>query len=306
MPEPIAYCNGRYVPLSSLVVPIYDTGFLQGATVAEVLRTFAGRLFRLDRHLARLAHSLEIVGVRLPIEFAELAVVAERLAADNHRLLASGDDISLTIFVTPGPYPGIAPRDVKMGPTLCVYARPLAFGHWAEKYMRGESLVVSKHVQVPRESWPPELKCRSRMHYYLADREAESIEPGARAVLLDESGYVCEATTANVLACFEGQGIVSPPHEKILPGVSAAMIAELAAQLGIAHTERDLTPADMSRASEILLTSTSPCVLPVVRWNGQPVGSGGPGEIYRSLLAAWSQSVGVDIPAQASQFAARS
>jgi branched-subunit amino acid aminotransferase/4-amino-4-deoxychorismate lyase len=306
MPEPLAYWNGRYVPLSSLAVPIYDTGFLLGATVAEVLRTFAGRLFRLERHLARLAHSLEIVDVRLPIDFAELSSVAERLAAENHRLLAPGDDLSLTIFVTPGPYPGIAPADVPLEPTLCVYTRPLAFGHWAEKYERGESLVVSRHVQVPRASWPPELKCRSRMHYYLADREAASIEPGARAVLLDESGHVCEATTANVLACFEGEGIVSPPHEKILPGVSAAMIAELAGGLRIPYSERDLTPADMSRASEMLITSTSPCVLPVVRFAGKPIGTSVPGKTYRALLAAWSQSVSVDIAAQASQFAARS
>jgi branched-chain amino acid aminotransferase len=305
MPQPVAYWNGQFVPLAAVSVPIYDSGFLLGTTVAEVLRTFAGRLFRLDQHLARLAHSLEIVGVRLPIEFAQVAEIAERVAAENHRLLASGDDLALTIFVTPGPYPGIAPPDAPPTPTLCVHTRPLAFSHWAEKYEHGEALVVSQHMQASRKCWPPELKCRSRMHYYLADREANEIEPGARAVLLDETGFVCEATTANVLACFEREGIVSPPHDKILPGVSAAMVAELATSLGIGYAERDLTPADMSRATEILLTSTSPCVLPVVRFAGRRIGDGLPGNTYRRLLDAWGNAVGIDIAAQANQFAER-
>ena len=41
-----------------------DVGFILGATVAEQLRTFAGQIFHLDDHLARLAQSLEIVGLR--------------------------------------------------------------------------------------------------------------------------------------------------------------------------------------------------------------------------------------------------
>ncbi|MEX0586244.1 MAG: aminotransferase class IV, partial [Pirellulales bacterium] len=199
----------------------------------------------------------------------------------------------------------VAPPDAPPGPTLCVHTRPLAFASWADKYERGESLVPSQHVQVPPRAWPPELKCRSRMHYYLADREANAIEPGARAILLDEAGFVCETTTANVLAYFRGEGIVSPRHEKILPGVSAATIGELASTLGIGQSERDLTLADMGGADEILMTSTSPCVLPVVRFASRPVGDGRPGPIYRKLLAAWGQEVGVDIATQAAQFAAR-
>ena len=50
-------------PRSQLAVPVYDAGFVQGVTVAEQLRTFGGRLFRLPQHLERLQHSLEIVGV---------------------------------------------------------------------------------------------------------------------------------------------------------------------------------------------------------------------------------------------------
>jgi branched-subunit amino acid aminotransferase/4-amino-4-deoxychorismate lyase len=305
MTEPRAYLCGQFLPLSAVSVPIYDGGFLQGTTVAEVLRTFRGRLFRLDKHLDRLRRSLAIVDIEPGVQIAELGRVAERLAAENRTLLAPGDDLALTIFVTPGPNADLAPPDAPDRPLVCVHTRPLSFEKFAAKYEDGDALVISSVPQVSARCWPPELKCRSRMHYYLADRQARRIDPEARALLLDEDGMVCEATTANVVAYFAGEGVVSPPHGKILPGISVAMIADLCRALGIAFVERDLSPSQIERADEILLCSTSPCVLPVVRLNGKPVGAGRPGPIFGRLLAAWGDEVGVDIAAQARQFSRR-
>src|SRR5438093_731380 len=109
MSEAQAFINGRYLPVSQAVLPIYDLGFVQGTTVAEQLRTFSGKLFRLDDHLARLAHSLEVVGVDPGLSAAELRGIAEELAGRNHALLEPGDDLNLIIFVTPGGYPAMAP-----------------------------------------------------------------------------------------------------------------------------------------------------------------------------------------------------
>src|SRR5690242_10164996 len=99
MPEPIAYLNGEWIPASQAVIPVTDAGFMQGVTVAEQLRTFGGQLFELPRHLARLQRSLKIIGVDLPISAAELADRANELAARNHGLLQSGDDLGLSMFV---------------------------------------------------------------------------------------------------------------------------------------------------------------------------------------------------------------
>ncbi len=51
----------------------------------------------------------------------------------------------------------------------------------------------------------------------------------------------------------------------------------------------------MAAADEVLLTSTSMCVLPVTRFNGRPIGAGRPGKVFGDLLAAWSRLAGVDI-----------
>lgn len=300
----LAYHNGRYVPYASVQIAPGDGGFVQGTTVAEQLRTFQGRLYRLDEHLARLERSLRIVDVDPGLSRDAWRTIAETLVGVNHSRLEPGDDLGLSIFVTPGSYGGFtAGRQGE--PTVCVATQPVAFSQFAALYSHGQPLIVSDVRQVPGDCWPAELKCRSRMHYYLADVAARRVDPHARAVLLDHAGDVCEASTANLVAYFDREGLVSPPREKILPGVSVAALAELAQQEQIRFAERPLRVDDLFRADEILLTSTSPCLVPVTRLDGRPIGAGQPGPIFRQLLAAWSRWVGVDIQAQAERFARR-
>ena len=133
------------------------------------------------------------------------------------------------------------------------------------------------------------------MHYYLADREAAARQPGARAILLDQDGFVAESTTANVVVYRPEEGLISPPQERILAGVSLGVLKELAVVLNIPFAMRPLRVDEFTAAQEALLTSTSICVLPIVACDGKPIGNGVPGPIYRRLLAAWSQLVGVDV-----------
>ncbi len=105
MREPLAYFDGRWIPASQAVISPTDAGFVQGSTVAEQLRTFGGKIFRLAEHLARLRHSLAIIGVDAGMDQEELARIALELVEHNHQLPEDGDDLGLSIFVTPGEYP---------------------------------------------------------------------------------------------------------------------------------------------------------------------------------------------------------
>jgi branched-chain amino acid aminotransferase len=303
--EPVAYLNGQYVPLSQATVGVFDVGFIQGVTIAEQLRTFGGKMFRLEAHLQRLARSLAIVGINLPHPVAELGRIAEELVQRNRQFLDPGDDLGVTMFVTPGMSTAYSVAAQHAGPTVCLHTQPLAFGQWADKYRTGDSLAVTDVVQVPANCWPRELKCRSRMHYYLADQQARHIAPGARALLLDEGGLVTEASTANVVIYTAADGLISPPQEQILPGVSVAVLQELASKLGIPFIHRAMTVADVADANEVLLCSTSPCVWSVTHLNAQPITDGKPGPICQRLRTAWSELVGIDIEAQAKKFSKR-
>ena len=293
-----AFLNGTMIPASAMQIAPTDAGFVLGVTVAEQLRTFGGELFRLEDHLLRLSHSLSVVGVCPDMDVHRLAVTARELVAHNWALLGPNEELGLSMFVTPGAYATFAPHGPAR-PTVGMHTYRLPFALWAEKYRTGQPLVTASVRQVPADCWPADLKCRSRMHYYLADREATAREPGARALLLDLDGRVSEASTANVLVFRRDEGLLSPPLHRILHGISLDVAFRLASQLGIRTGFRDLTPAEVAGADEVLLSSTSPCLLPVTRLDGRPIGTGKPGEVFQSLIAAWSKLVGVDIMDQA-------
>lgn len=303
--EPIAFFNGEFLPQSRLALSVVDAGFVLGATVTEQLRTFRGKIFEIEEHFRRLRHSLETIGLDAAAITSRLMEAADRVAGHNHRLLAPGDDLGVSVFVTPGRYLAYSgPGPVT--PTLCVHTYPLPFFLWADKYRKGQSLVIPETRQVPQRCWPAHLKCRSRMHYYLADRQADAREPGARALLLDLDDFVTETSTANVVIYSHQRGLESPPDERTLPGISLRYLIRLAEEAEIPLHRRDLTAEDLRHADEIFLTSTPLCMIPVTRFNGQPVGDGKPGPIFRTLLEAWSRSVGMDIEGQATAFAERS
>lgn len=304
MSDNLAFVNGQFVPAADARLPVQDAGFMQGVTVAEQMRTFGGKLFRLDEHVERLARSLAIVEVSLPLSLDEIKAAAAQLVAHNHNWLDPDDDLGLSMFVTPGLYATFAGSGPSR-PFVCLHTYPIAFSLFAEKYEKGESLVVPNIRQVPAECWPSELKCRSRMHYFLADREAKRIDPGSRALLLDMAGNISEASTASVFIYRKGLGLAAPPKEKILPGISLSVVKELAASLDLPFVHRDLTVEDLAQADEVMLCSTSPCLLPVVRFQQQPIADGKPGMTYRKLLDGWITMIGLNFPAQARQFAKR-
>lgn len=300
----VAWIDGRFVPAAEAVIPVGDAGFVLGTTVTEQLRTFAGRLFRPEDHAARFRHSADLVGT-LPLPpldtiFSAAGIVAARC----HAALAAptGGDLGVIVLATPGDLP--AQHGGRAGtPRVVIHAFPLAFRSWARAYDAGVSLRTVSIEQVPGASWPLALKCRSRMHYHLADREAHATEPGARALLRHADGRVSETSTANVAIVRRGE-ILTPPEGEALAGISLAHTRALAAEERLPWREATLRADDLAAADEILLTSTPNCLLPVTRFDGRPVADGRPGPVYRRLLAAWNRSTGLDVAAQARACAA--
>lgn len=299
MSSSVAYLNGTWIPANQLSVAADDLGFQMGVTLTERLRTFGGHPYRIAEHFARLRHSLEIVGWDAGSLCSEASAAVEEFMIRNTSYVTEGDDWNIIVFLTPGKTADAAK------PTVCVHGHPLPFQQWAHQYVQGISGMIADARQVPSDCWPPELKCRSRMHYYLAERQVQRANPEARAILLDQEGYVGEGSTANIIAYYPGRGLVTPRRDKVLPGVSQQVVFEFAESLGIAHQESDLLPAELAKADEVFFASTSICLLPFVRLDELPIGTGQPGIIYDRLLGAWSDQVGLDIAAQAQKFAIR-
>jgi branched-chain amino acid aminotransferase len=305
--EPLVYLNGTLLPASQARLAIYDAGVVLGATVTEMTRTFHKRPWRLEEHLARLFRSLRYTRMDIGLAPQRLAAISQELVAHNAGLVDRDDELGLIHFVTAGEYPtyaGMAGRAARTSPTVCVHTFPMPFELWAAKMRDGAHLVTPSIRHVPPQCYDPKMKYRSRMHYYLADQEARLVDPDASALLLDLSGNVTETGGANFLIV-RGGTIESPTTVNTLPGISRQMVIELAGKLGIPFVERDLQVFDVVNADEALTTSTPYCLMPVTRINGLPIGDGRPGPMFRRLLAAWSEAVGLDIERQILEGASR-
>ena len=293
----IAWLNGAWISGDDLSIPVGDAGFVLGATVTEQLRTFGGRLFLADQHAARFRDSLACAGIDPGLPLEAIFAAAETVASHNHARGHRHDDLGVIVFATPGNLPS-QHRGRSSQPRVAIHSFPLAFSTWSNAYRNGITLRSVSICQVPDACWPLQMKCRSRMHYVLADTMAKSLEPGARAVLCHADGRVSETSTANIAIVQRGM-IITPPSTDALAGVSLHYLKQLSASLGIVWREHSLRSEDLASADEILLTSTPNCLLPATRLDGRPIGSGQPGPIAQQLLAAWSGSVGLDIVRQA-------
>lgn len=306
MTEPLAFLNGDYVPLSAAQLSVFDMGIVHGAAVTENVRTFHLRPFRLDTHLERLFHSLRYVGFQPPQGREELAAIVDRLIAHNGRLIPAGHELGVILFVTAGTHVGYVglTGGVPDAPTVCVHTFPLPFELWADRYQTGVPLVTPGVRQIPADCIDPRVKSRSRLHWFLADRQARRVDPQAIPLVLDHAGRLTETSAGNIFIV-RGETLLTPPAQVSLGGVSQATAGELARRLGRNVIEAELTLFDALTADELLVTSTPYCILPATRVNGQSVGDGRPGPTFAALIAAWNDLVGLDIIVQSQTGAAQ-
>ena len=302
MKTPLAYLNGRFVPFADAALPLHDAGFVSGATVVDNARTFRHTLFRWPDHLERFRRDCATCYVPLEATDDQLTATAEELVAHNAKLLPPGGELQLVTFATPGPL-GFYLGDAANGPpTLGMVTYPLPFARYRPFFTDGVTLaIVGSHASRDETILPPTVKHRSRMLWHVADHKARARtgNPAALALLYHE-GDVTETSLANFLVVSEGV-VISPPRNTVLDGISLRVTRELCAALHIPFVESPIVlGSDLNRASEVMLTGTGFCVAGVRElvesFGPKPIGW--PGPVFRRLLAAWSDLVGVDVERQ--------
>lgn len=300
MTEPLVYLREGFVPASQAKLNIYDLGIVLGATLTEMTRTFHHRPWRAEDHVARLYRSLKYAGIAVPQSPEEMLARTLELAGANARLIGPDEDLGIVHFVTPGEnalYAGSAGGGGPMRPTVCIHSFPLRFEGWRHLFTDGAHVVTPSIRHIPPQCLEPKMKNRSRLHWFLADREARTVDPRAIPLLLDLDGNVTECAGSN-LVIVQGATIVSPTRRNILWGVSLETVRELAPTVGMTFVERDFQPFDVVNADEAWLTTTPYCLAPCTRINQLPIGDGRPGPRFRALIGAWSERVGLDIEGQ--------
>jgi branched-chain amino acid aminotransferase len=294
----IAYFNGNYVPEGEVKVPWRDRSFIYGDGCFDMTRTFNGEPFRVKEHIDRFYRSLAYLRIDIPVKAAEMIEITHEVVRRNKHLLAKGDDFWVGQRVSRGVSAVGDEGWDHTGPSIIVDCQPLPFKARAEHYRDGIRVIVPSNRRTAPAMLSPRVKTHNYLNMIVADQEVKSRDPGAWAVLLDENGSLAEGMGSNIFTVKDGR-MFTPQGRYVLEGVSRMTVLELADELGISVTERDLDLYDTYTADEVFLTSTSLCICPVVSVNGATIGDGKvPGPITRRLTDAYSKMVGVDIAGQ--------
>jgi branched-chain amino acid aminotransferase len=291
MTEPWAFVDGDFVPFSQMALPLDDAGVVFGVIVTDLARTFGNRLYRWPEHLARFRASCRAVHIEPRFDDDVLTGAAHELVRRNAK---PGGEQCLVVYATPGRLGhfrgagGIGPA------TLGMHTYPLPWDRYRDLVEQGAVLRVPGVRQLPATSVPPTVKARSRLHWWLADREVATRDPAAKALLLDEAGHVTETAIANFLIV-RGDHVISPRRGAVLAGISLGVVRELCGSVGLAFEERDRTLAECLDADEALLTGTAFSIAGVRRLDDRTYPF--PGRTLGRLVEAWTRAVGADIHA---------
>lgn len=263
----IYYIDGEYIEAQAACLPVDDLSILRGFGVFDFLRTYGGRPFHLEDHLARLKRSAELIGLGLGRPLAEIAdIVGETLRRNGHA------EANIRIVVTGGSSPDCFLPAGR--PRLLVLVTPLTPlpATWQQD---GVGIVT-----IPYSRYLPNAKSINYIPAIHAMQDARR-QGAVEALYVKPDGRVTEFTTSNLFAVI-GSHLLTPATD-LLPGITRQVVLgldlPLPAQIG------DLTLEALHGADEVFLTSSTKEVVPVVRIDRRPVADGRPGKWTREVMA---------------------
>jgi D-alanine transaminase len=271
MDDPLVYLNGAMTPLSEARIPVLDRGFIFGDGVYEVIPIYHRKPFRAEQHMARLFRSLAAVGIVNPHSKEQwlnlIGQVTDAYAAEDQlvymqvtrgvakRTHAFPKDAVPTVFIMTGPMP--PPRSTGVACTSMEDQR------WLHCDIKSISLLGSVLAA-----------------QYAAEHDAAD-------TIQFRDGFLTEGASSNVWIVKDGKLLGSLKDNLVLEGIRYGFVEELCAAKGIAFEARRIARAEVFAADEVLLTSAAKEVLAVVTIDGQTIGKGEPGPIYKQVYAAY-------------------
>ncbi len=277
----IVYLNGTLIPRNQAVISVMDYGFLYGYGLFETVRAYRGQVFLLDRHLERLSRSAETLGI--PFERTTIKGAVTDTIRANH---LSEARVRITLSIGEG---GLTPDPAVHGkPTVLVTA--VTYQPYPERiYQQGFRAIVSA---IRRNSQSPlsRLKSANYLESLLAKQEAKKAGVD-EALLLNEKSLLTEASMSNIFLVKDGRLQTPEETSGILPGITRAVVLELASRLDIVASEQDIRLAGVFTAEEAFLTNSLMEIMPLTEVDGQPIGFGRPGPLTRKLRAEYRKLV---------------
>lgn len=276
------YLNGKLVPEKDAKVSVFDHGLLYGDGVFEGIRTYNGRVFKLDEHIERLYRSAKAIALEIPMTHAAMC----RAVLETCRVNKTNNGY-VRLLVTRGvgnlglnPYSCKKPQVIVIAAKIQLYPKEL--------YERGMRMVTSGTLRNHTEAVSPNIKSLNYLNNILA--KIEAINAGVyEVVMLNQQGYVAEATGDNIFIVTRNRLRTPPISAGALEGITRDTVMDLARKTGMDVVEESLTRYDLYTADEVFLTGTAAEIISVVEIDRRTIGTGKPGPCTRELAGKFHE-----------------
>ncbi|MQX35531.1 branched-chain amino acid aminotransferase [Roseospira navarrensis] len=277
------WLNGDMIDWRDAKVHVLTHGLHYASAVFEGERVYNGSVFKLTEHTERLHESARLMGFEIPYSVDEIN------AAHDVVLKANGivDGYVRPIAWRGSEMMGVSAQKNRINLALAAWEWPSYFS--PEARMAGIKLAVSDWRRPDPRCAPVHAKAAGLyMICTLSKHEAER-QGFHDALMLDWRGQVAEATGANIFFLMPDGKLHTPVPDCFLDGITRRTVIDLARAAGLEVVERVIMPEDMAQASEVFLTGTAAEVTPVGQIGDLTFT---PGEVTRTLIAAYDKAVG--------------
>lgn len=280
--DPIVWLNGEYLPLSSAQVSVLDRGFIFGDGIYEVVPVYWGQPLRMKEHLDRLERSLDKISMAAPMDRDAI----EKLVTDLVKRNEAEDKLVMVYMQVTR---GVAKRDhaFPRPPVPSTFFAMVAPMVLPTQKMREEGLTA---VSIPDERWLHcDIKSVSLLGNVLAKQAA--ITAGVDEVVQFRDDVLTEGASCNVWVVEDGKVYGSPRNNLVLEGIRYGLMEALCAQTGLEFSLEPVSRERVQNAQELMVTSATREVLPIVELDGKAVGTGMPGPVFARLRKAYDQQI---------------
>lgn len=270
------YISGQFYDKEHAKISVYDHGLLYGDGVFEGMRSYSGKVFRMQQHLDRLWESARAIWLTIPMSQTDLAAaVVETLRRNDIR------DGYIRLVITRGAGTlGLDPNKCPMPEIIIIADRIQLYPQ--EFYENGLKIVTASTIRNHPGALSPRVKSLNYLNNILA--KIEGMRAGCvEALMLNTKGEVAECTADNIFLIKRGALLTPPLDAGILEGITRNAVIELAQAAGVTVKEIPLTRHDVYTADECFITGSGAEICPVIEVDSRTIGDGKPGPLTKSL-----------------------
>ncbi|WP_428087423.1 aminotransferase class IV [Candidatus Thioglobus sp.] len=267
----MVYLNGEFTPKNKAFVGVMDRGFLFGDGVYEVIPVYAGKIFRLSAHLARLQNSLDAIQINNPHSKAQWLEILQKLLT-----FSPAPNQSLYLQITRGADVSRKHSFNALSATVFAESNPL-IPKTKTELENGFSAITQVDIRWQR----CDIKSTSLLANVLYSQQAK--QQKVEEVILHRDQLITEGATSNVFMIKDNVLFTHPTGAHILPGITRDLVLESAKFCKLKIQESALTLAKLLAADEVWISSSTREVMPITKVDGQLINNGKIGQHWSEV-----------------------